>query len=97
MKTFVSATEFCRGDKSYKFCLICFFATCCCNKIMLQRRKFSQKFSITDEAICRCDVSLRHVATTCRLLCVGHYDFMTGEFYFMAEFSNLLKTLSILL
>ena len=63
---------------------------------MLQRRKFSEKFSITDEAICRCHVSLRHVAATCRLVCVGHYDFMTEEFYFMVEFGNLLKTLPIL-
>ena len=34
---------------------------------MLRRQRFSQKFSSTHEAICRCDVSLQRVAATCRL------------------------------
>ena len=52
----VAATR--RGDRSlhvyrsHKFCLIWFFATCCCDKILLQRQRFSQKFSSTHEAIC---------------------------------------------
>ena len=46
-----------------------FFATCCCDKILLQRQRFSQKLSSTNEAICRCDVSSRHVSATCRLVC----------------------------
>ena len=52
-----------------QFCLIWFFATCCSNKIMLRRQRFSQKFSSTHEAICRCDVSLQRVAATCRQVC----------------------------
>ena len=71
VKIFVSATEFCRCDKPHKFCLIWFFATCCCDKILLQRQRFSQKFSSTHEAICRCDVSQWHVAATCRLVCTN--------------------------
>ena len=49
--------------------LIWFFATCCSDKIMLRRQRFSQKFSSTHEAICRCDVSLQRVAATCRQVC----------------------------
>ena len=37
-------------------------ATCCGKKIHLQRQRFSQKFSRTHEAICRCDVLLQLVA-----------------------------------
>ena len=69
VKIFVPAIEFCHRDKSHKFCLIWFFATCCCDKILLQRQRFSQKFSSTHEAICRCNVLSRHVAATCRLVC----------------------------
>ena len=69
VKIFVSPTEFCRCNKSHKFWLIWFFATCCCDKILLQRQRFSHNFSSTHEAICRCDVSPRHVAATCRLVC----------------------------
>ena len=68
VKIFVSATKFCRRNKSHKFCLILFFATCCCNKILLQRHRFSQKLSSTHKAICRCDVSSRHVAATSHLV-----------------------------
>ena len=69
MKIFVSATECCRRNKSHKFCLIWFFATCCCDKILLRRQRFSQKFFSTHKPICHCDWSLPHVATTCRLVC----------------------------
>ena len=71
----VAATR--RGDRSlhvyrsHKFCLIWFFATCCCDKILLQRKRFSQKFSSTHEAICRCDVPSQHVAATCRPVCTN--------------------------
>ena len=40
---------------------------------MLQRQRFSQNFSSTHEAICRCDVSPRHVAATCRQVCTDLY------------------------
>ena len=40
-----------------------------CNKILLQRQRFSQKFSVTHEVICRCDVSLQHVAATSHPTC----------------------------
>ena len=59
VKIFVSSTEFCRCNNLHKFCQIWFFATCCCDKILLQRKRFSQNFSSTHEAICRCDVSSR--------------------------------------
>ena len=36
---------------------------------LLRRQRFSQKFSSTHEAICRCDVSLQRVAATCRQVC----------------------------
>ena len=35
----------------------------------LQRQRFSQKSSSTHQAICRCNVSPRHVAATCRPVC----------------------------
>ena len=69
VKIYVSATELCRRNKSQKFCLIWFSATCCCHKLLLPRQRFSQKFSSTHKAICRCDVLLWHVAATCRQVC----------------------------
>ena len=69
VKIFVSETEFCRYSKSQKIMSDWICATCCGNKILLQLQRFSQKFSSTHGAICRCNVSLRHVAATCRLVC----------------------------
>ena len=69
VKIFVAATEFCRHNKSHWFSLIWFFATCCSDKILLRRQRFSQKFSSTHEAICRCDVSPHLVAATSRPTC----------------------------
>ena len=74
VQIFVSATEFCRLNKSHKFSLIWFFATCCRDKIMSRRQRFSQKFSSTDRAICRSDVSSQRVAGTCRLVCCDLND-----------------------
>ena len=60
-KIFVSATEFCHRNKSQKFCLIWFFATCFCDKILLRRRRFShKKIHYT-----RSDLSLGSVAAAC--------------------------------
>ena len=42
-------------------------------QILLQRQRFSQKLSGTHEATCRCNVSPRHVAATCRLVCTDLY------------------------
>ena len=56
-ESFVSATKFCRRNKSHKFCLIWFSATCCSDKILLLRQRFSQKFFSTH---------VRFVAATCR-------------------------------
>ena len=56
-QNFVAATS---GKKSNH--TIC--ATCWSNKILLQRQRFSQKFSSTNEAICHCDVPLQSVAAT---------------------------------
>jgi len=39
------------------------YATCCGDKILLRRQRFLQKFSRTNEAICRCYVSLACVAS----------------------------------
>ena len=47
----------CRRNKSHRFSLISFFATCCSDKILLRRQ------------ICRCDVSPHLVATTSRPTC----------------------------
>ena len=44
-------------------------ATCRGDKILLQKKNFSQKFSSTHEAICRSDVSARRVAGTSRPTC----------------------------
>ena len=52
VKIFVSATGFCSRNKAHKFCLIWFSVTCCGDKIMLQRRRFSQNSSSRHEAIC---------------------------------------------
>ena len=60
VKIFVSATGFCSRNKAHKFCLIWFSVTCCGDKIMLQRRRFSQNSSSRHEAICtehRCDAN----------------------------------------
>ena len=43
-------------------------------QILLQRQRFSQKLSNTHEAICRCNVSPRHVAATCCLVCTDLYE-----------------------
>ena len=59
----------CRSNKSHRFSLIWFFATCCSDKILPRRQRFSQKFSSTHEAICRCDVSPHLVAATSRPTC----------------------------
>ena len=59
----------CRRNKSHRFSLIWFFATCCSDKILLRRQIFSQRFSSTHEAICRCDVSPHLVAATSRPIC----------------------------
>ena len=45
------------------------FVRLCGDKILLQRQRFSIVFSSTHEAICLCNVSPRHVAATCRLVC----------------------------
>ena len=46
-----------------------FFLTCCSDILLLRRQRFSQKFSSTLEAICRCDVSPHGVAATSRPTC----------------------------
>ena len=70
VKILVAATEFCRSNKSHRFSLIWFFATCCSNKILSRRQRFSQKFSSTHEAICRCGDVLPHlVAATSHPTC----------------------------
>ena len=53
--------------KKIKWYWIC--VTCCWDKTLLQRQRYySQKLSIIDKAICRCDVSPWHVAAACRLV-----------------------------
>ena len=69
VKIFVSATEFCRCNKSQKNQIRLNLCDLLWRQILLQRQRFSQKFSSTHEAICRCNMSPRHVAATCRLVC----------------------------
>ena len=64
VKIFVSATEF-YCNKSHKFSLIRFCETCCGDKILLKRQRFSQKFSRTNKENCLCNVSKQCVAPTC--------------------------------
>ena len=68
MKIFVSATEFCRRDKSHKFCLFDFLQHVAATKFCCRDKDFHKIFSSTLEAICRRDVSSRHVGATCRLV-----------------------------
>ena len=58
VKLFVTATEFCHCNRSLKFSLSWFFATCVATK----RQRFSQKFSSSYEAICCCDMLLQLLA-----------------------------------
>ena len=69
LKIFVSLTVFCRGNMLQKIKSDRICATCYGNKILLQRQRFSQKFSVTHEVIYRCDVSLQHVAATSHPTC----------------------------
>jgi len=64
VKIFVSATEF-YSNKLLKFSLIRFCETCCSDKILLRRQRFSQKFSSTNKENCLCNVSKQRVAATC--------------------------------
>lgn len=84
-----------RRNESHRFYLIWFLATYCCDKILSQRRRFWQKFPRTHEAICRCDVSPRHVTATCRLmpvptLIVG--AIWTGKTYCFPVLNTLCKS-----
>ena len=47
----------CLRNKSQKIKSDRICATCCCEKTLLQRQRFSPNFSCTHKAICRCDVS----------------------------------------
>ena len=80
LKIFVSLTVFCRGNMLQKIKSDRICATCYGNKILLQRQRFSQKFSVTHEVICRCDVSLQHVAATshptCTLVVICRHDLL---------------------
>ena len=61
VKEFVS--PMCRTNS-----VICIAANCCCDKILLQRQRLHKNYPL-HEAICRCDMSPRHIAATCRLVC----------------------------
>ena len=69
LKIFVSATEFCCSNMLQKIKSDRICATFYGDNILLQRQRFSQKFSRTHEAICRCNVSPQHVAATIRPTC----------------------------
>ena len=68
VKIFVSERECCRREKSHKFCLIWFFATCCCDKILSQRQRFSQR--VVRVATCCCKLS-PSVYRTLKLLVIS--------------------------
>ena len=69
VKIFVAATEFCRHNKSHRFSLIWFFCDLSQRQNLMQRQRFSQKFSSTHEVICCCEVSPHLVAATRRPTC----------------------------
>ena len=52
VKIFVSTAKFYCHNKLHKFCLIWFFATCRRDKSLLQRQRFSKKFSSIPKAAC---------------------------------------------
>ena len=61
VKIFVSSTEFCRSNmlqkiKSDRICVTCYDDNI---RILLQRQRFSQKFSSTYKVICPCNMSPR--------------------------------------
>ena len=64
VEIFVSATEFCRRNKTRKIKSDWICATCCGDKILLQRQRFSQNFSSTHEAICRRNMLVQHPVWT---------------------------------
>ena len=78
VKIFVYTAEFCRRNKLHEFNLISFCVTRCGDKILLRRQRFSQKFSSTHEAICRCNLSPWRVAATCYLVCSSCLKYHTG-------------------
>ena len=91
VKIFVSATEFCRRNKTRKIKSDWICATCCGDKILLQRQRFSENFSSTHEAICRRDVSPQHVgATSCMwsfslcmfMVAYGRFDYINIDIKF---------------
>ena len=84
VKIFVAATEFCRSNKSHNF----FFATCCSDKILLQRQRFSQKVSSTHEAISRSNIWVQLVArpvhTEWSVANLSHSVFTSSSFSYSA-------------
>ena len=69
-KSWSLQSNFCHRNMSQNIKSDRIYAICCGDKIMLQRQRFSQKFSTTHEEIFRLDVSLQHVAATSRLTCI---------------------------
>ena len=61
-QNFVEATR-CKKSNQTEFVRLIAATKFCC------RDRFSQNFSSTHEAICRCDVSPQHVAATSRQTC----------------------------
>ena len=60
---FVAAT-WCTNSNQFEFV----------RKIMSQRQGFFIKMGMLHKGNCRCDLSLRHVAATCHLVCPSLYD-----------------------
>ena len=67
---------------------IFFFATCCSDKILLQRQRFLQKVSSTHEAICRSDIWVQLVArpvhTEWSIANLSHSVFTSSSFSYSA-------------
>ena len=85
VKIFVAVIEFCRRSKSHN---VFFFATCCSEKILSQRQRFSQQVSSTHEAICRSDIWVQLVArpvhTEWSVANLSHSVFTSSSFSYSA-------------
>ena len=57
------------GNKSHKFSLFDFVRLVAATEFCCGRTNIFTKISSTDGAICRCDVSVQRVATTCHPVC----------------------------
>ena len=68
--------NFCSPNKSHKFSPICFFATCCSDKILVHTKRFvaatclrNVMLQLVARPVHKSDLLPRRVTATCRLVC----------------------------